>query len=157
MDGVIQQIITLLNANLTGYTGIYYGENFVPEQAIYPFVEVIPVGTSVENIWTGGLINNTFSVRIQIKDSLKKTLNANTDRTTVQYLQNLVKRFEERDGNGDLLSTTVLGVLTNNLQLTDTVNIVGDWDVSYNNIVPLNGSYQITGSVDFTVKNINPC
>jgi len=54
MNEIIEAIRALLLASLgTTYKKYYYGEVRVPTQAFMPFIEVIPMGTSIKNKGTG--------------------------------------------------------------------------------------------------------
>lgn len=156
MDDVITSIVTLLTSALgSTYKKYYYGENKAPEQALFPFVEVIPISTSIENIGTGGLMKSVHSVQINIKETIKANLTANTNKATVEHLQDIVKKMEERETNGTLKSATVLGVLHDNLQLSAKVNINGDWEISYTE-TEYGDSWIVIGSVKFNASRITP-
>ncbi len=151
MDDIISEIITLLQTQFgSEYKKYFYGENIIPEQAIFPFLEVVPESTSVNNRGTGGTKNNQFSVKIKIKDTIKNFLNHDTNQTQHEAMQKTVQRMEERDG-GNFKSTSVLYVLANNLKLGGKANISDDWKISYDSL-PFNGSYIIMSSVTFNVN-----
>lgn len=69
------------------------------------------------------MINNEYQVRVNIKSSLKKYLQQNTNVETLDHVQDLVEKMESRT-SGDIDSDTVLGVLHNNLTLTGNAHIV---------------------------------
>ena len=151
MDDVILAIISLLKTQFTTtYNEYFYGENIIPSEPMFPFIEVIPNASSINNRGTGGTKNNTFSVTIKIKDSLKKYLNSNTNQSKFSALQTMVKRMEERTLN-IFKNTSVMYVLANNLKLSDTANINENWEINYD-VVPLDGSYVIISSVTFNVN-----
>jgi hypothetical protein len=151
MDDIITKIIDLLKVQLTTtYKKYYYGENVIPEQALFPFIEVIPNSTSISNRGTGGTKDNQFSVTIRIKDTIKNFINANTNQEKHSAMQAMVKRMEERTNN-TFKNTSVLYVLANNLQLGGQANINDNWEISYD-VLPLNGSYIIIASVTFNVN-----
>lgn len=85
----------------------------VPDEQMYPFIEVIPMTSRLRNRGTGGMMDNEYGVMIVVKTTIKKYLKAQEGHT-----QDLIKQIEERDTNGVLLDGTILGVLHNNLQLT---------------------------------------
>jgi hypothetical protein len=155
MDDIIQKIIDLMQSELgSNYKKYFYGENLVPEQAIFPFIEVIPTTTSIENRGTGGMKDNEMNIRINIKDSLKNFLSTNTDVSKVSHMQTMVKRMEERS-SGDFRDKTIMGVLSNNLTLEGLVQKIGSWEISYE-VLPLDGSYIIISSVEFRASLISP-
>ena len=160
MNEIIEAIRTLLKTELwVYYKKFYYGEIRVPNQAYLPFIEVIPVGSKVTNRGTGGMVNNEYSIQINVKNTLKKYLKENTNVETLDHIQDLVQKMEGRDTDtGDLLSTTVLWVLHDNLTLTISGNrkadINGDWDIGYDEI-DLGESYITIATISFTVKVIN--
>lgn len=154
MNEVILAIRTLLNTTLGSiYKKIYYGEIRVPNQVDLPFLEVIPMSSSVTNRGTGGMMNNEYQIQINVKSSLKKYLKSNTNVEVLEHIQDLVKKVESRDDDGNLESNTVLGVLHDNLQLSTTANINGDWQISYGEM-DLGDSYITMASILFTVKVI---
>lgn len=153
MNEIITSIITLLRASLSGtYKKFYYWEVRVPNQAFLPFIEVVPVWTRIQNKWTGGLMTNEFQVRVNIKNSLKKYLQQNTNVETLDHVQDLVEKMEWRT-NSNLDNDTILWILHNNLQLSWNANIIGDWEITYDEI-DLGESYITYASVLFTVKII---
>ena len=132
MNEVIEAIRNLLKTSLGSYyKKFYYGEIRVPNSAMLPFIEVIPVGSKVTNRGTGGMINNEYSIQINVKSTLKKYLSQKTSDEILEHLKDLVERIEGRNDDGNLESNTILGVLHDNLQLSSTANINGDWDISY--------------------------
>ena len=155
MDDIISKIVDLMSRNLGNtYKKYFYGENILPEQVLFPFIEVIPLTTLISNRGTGGMKDNEMNIRINIKDTAKNFFKRNTNISTVEGLQTMVKRMEERVLN-DFKSTTVIGILSENLQLEAVAQIIGDWEISYE-ILPSDGSYIIISSVEFTVKLISP-
>lgn len=156
MDNIITELLSVLETALTTtYKKYYYGESPFPVQSYLPFLETVPSTTSVTNRGTGGCMDNTFAVTINIKDTLKKYLKENTNVEIDNYMQTAVKRMEERETNGVPKSATVLGVLKDNLKLGGKANILDDFEISYD-ILPLGESYIIISSVTFNVKLITP-
>lgn len=136
MDDIITAIITLLQKNLGAqYKKYFYGEVRVPEQVYFPFIEVIPMSSKITNRGTGGMTNGEYSIILQIKSSLKKYMGGTKGNEKLDHIQDMVKRIENRNDNGTIKSDTILGVLHDNLQLviseTRRADIVGDWDISY--------------------------
>ena len=157
MDDVIMAIRALIEAGDTGnvYKKIFYGENKVPNSSIFPFVEVIPANTLVENKTTCGGIESTFDIIINIKDTLKSHITTNTDKEILSAMRDMVKKMEERDSDGTPLSTTILGILSGNLKLSSSVNINGDWNIVYDE-TEFNGSWITIGSITFTATLLTP-
>ena len=124
MDDVILAIKALLEANLpTGvYKNIYYGPNLVPAESEIPCVEIIPMEEGMTNKGTNSMMNE-FRIKIRITDSLKAFNTSNTKKTILGQVQAFVKRMGERDSNHKPLSSTILGVMHDNRQLTNTVHI----------------------------------
>lgn len=157
MDDIVLELLSLLETALgSEYKKYYYGSSPIPVQAYMPFLEVDPTGTEVENKGTGGCKDNVFQITIRIKDDLKHYLKANTNNEIAEYKQKLVKRMEERNTDGTFKSDTVMGVLTENLKLGGKANIISDFVISYDDILPLDESYIIIGSVTFNVNLITP-
>ena len=157
MNEVILAIIELLKTKFGAeYKQYYFGEIRVPAQMTFPFLEIIPLGSRIDNRGTGGMIDNEFRVGITLKTTLKNYLSTGSaDR--MKHIQDLVKRMEERNVDGTIKSSTVLGVLHDNLQLevngVKYGNINGDWDVNYDES-DLGDSYILYATVTFTVKRI---
>ncbi len=153
MNEVITEIITLLRASLwSTYKKYYFWEIRVPNQAFLPFIEVVPVGSRIVNRWTGGTINNEFQIRVNIKNSLKKYLQQNTNVETLDHVQDLVEKMESRT-NWNINSNTILWVLHDNLRLSWNADIIDNWEITYDEI-DLWESYITYASVLFTVKAI---
>ncbi len=124
MNEVIIALQTLLQSSLgASYKKYFYGENRVPEQVYFPFIEVIPLGTTITNRWTGGMLNSEYNIQINIKTSLKKYLKQNTNNQILDYVQDLVKRVEERNVDGTFKTGTIMQILHDNLNIINTVNI----------------------------------
>lgn len=159
MDGIILALQSLLSAALTTtYKKYFYGENRVPAQSHFPFIEIIPLRTNIEVRGTGQMKQNTFTIKINIKDSLKKELTSNTDKIIVGFQQTMVKRMEERSSDGVPLATTVLGVLSKDdpdLTLNSTVHINNDWEIDYS-LSELGESWITIASITFTAKLLTP-
>lgn len=108
MNEIIIEIQTLLKTALTTtYKKYYIGEIRVPNQAYLPFIEIIPITSSLKNRGTGGMMNNEFQVQINIKNSLKKYLKQDTNVETLEHIQDLVEKMEKRT-NGNLDSNTIV-------------------------------------------------
>ena len=154
MDDVVLAIIDLFKTNLEKgvYLSIYYGENRVPAQADFPFVEVVPARTEMRNNGTNSMMND-FYITVNAKDTLKAFLGEDKDEEIIEYMQEMVKRIEARtDGKPD--SDTILGVLHDNLKLENNVHITDDWEIDYQ-VSEFNGSYILVGSVSFKASLIS--
>jgi len=157
MNEVILAIIELLKAKFgTEYKQYYFGEIRVPAQMTFPFLEIIPLGSRIDNRGTGGMTDNEFRVGITIKTTLKNYLSTKAAERMV-HIQDLVKRMEERNADGTIKDNTVLGVLHDNLQLEVNEvkygNINGEWEINYDES-DLGDSYILYATVTFTVKRI---
>lgn len=158
MNEVIESILNLLRTNLGGaYKKYYYGEIRVASQMAFPMIEVIPNTSRITNRGTGGMTNNDFDIIIVVKSTLKKYLGGNKGEK-LNHTQDLVKRIEERDTDGTIKSTTVLGVLHDNLKLIKDgvrfADINDNWEVDYEES-DLGDSYIVQATISFTVKRIN--
>jgi len=154
MDTVIEAIRALQTSSLTSglYKYIYYGENLVPAKSELPCIEVDPVSTEMANMGTHAMMNE-FTIRITTKDILKNFITENTDKSILSHKQTIVKRMEERDANGKPLSTTVLGVLSDNRKISNTVHINNIGTIEYNSEA-FDGSWLVSASVLITAKLI---
>ena len=154
MDDVILAIIDLFKTNLEEgvYKDVYYGENRVPAEPDFPFVEVVPNRTIMRTRGTNSMMNE-FSITVNIKDTLKASLTHDTDKEIVEHTQEMVKRMEARtDSIPD--SDTILGILHDNLKLSNTVHLNNDWDINYQ-ASEYNGSYILVASVQMTASLIS--
>lgn len=98
MNEVILAIIALLEAQFgSTYKKYYYGEVKVPNQSALPFLEVIPLTSRIANAGTGRLSANEYRIQVNIKTTLKKYLKENTNVTTIDHIQDLVEKAEDRD------------------------------------------------------------
>lgn len=123
----------------------------------FPFLEVVPLSSKIDNLGTGAMTDNEFRIAITLKTTLKSYL-ATSTAERMKHIQDLVKRMEERNSDGTIKSSTILGVLHDNLQLevngVKYGNINGDWEVNYEES-DLGESYLLYATVTFTVKRIN--
>jgi len=159
MDDIILALQSLLSTALsTTYKKYFYGENRVPAQAHFPFIEIVPLSTSVNVRGTGQMRNNEFAIQINIKDSLKAELTSATDKSIVAFYQRMVKRMEERDSDGVPKAATVLGVLSrdqSDLKLNSKVHINNDWEIEYG-LSELGDSWITTATITFTASLLTP-
>lgn len=154
MNEVIEAIVTLLQTKLGNtYKKYYYWEIKVPNQSFMPFIEVIPLNSDIVNRGTWWMLDNTFQIQVTIKNSLKKYLKQNTNVETLDHIQDLVKKMEDRNSDWTIKSNTVLWVLHDNLKLNATVHINGDWSIVYDEI-DLWESYITFASIVFSWKLI---
>lgn len=154
MNEVITSIQSLLSSTLwSTYKKYYYGEIKVPNQAMMPFVEVVPITSNITNRGTWGMLNNEFTIQVNVKTTLKKYLQQNTNVTKLSHIEDLVKKIEERNADWTIKSDTVLWVLHDNLQLNSKVHINDDWVVTYDEI-DLWESYLVFASIVFSWKLI---
>lgn len=159
MNEVIEAIILLLQTKLGAtYKKYFYGEVRVAEQVFFPMIEVIPMSSKINNRGTGGMIDSEFSVMITVKTSLKKYVGSKKANVSMDHIRDMVERIEKRNADGTLQSSTILGVLHDNLQLTIGNNrradINGDYDISYEE-ADLGESYIVRATIGFTVKRID--
>jgi hypothetical protein len=54
------------------------------------------------------MLDNTFTIQINVKNTLKKYLKENTNVDTIAHMQDLVKKIEDRNTDGTIKSATVL-------------------------------------------------
>lgn len=156
MDDIIQGIQTVLNAALgSTYTGYIYGEVKVPNESMYPFIEIKPLSTEFILKGTGGLRDNLFTIDITVKNSIKKSFTDNTSKTVIAHIQDLIKKMEERDSTGTPKSTTVLGAINNDLTLNNTSMVVGQFNISYDNI-EYDGSYIVMATLRIVARLLTP-
>lgn len=157
MDNVVDKIIELLRAALgTEFKKYFHGENKIPEQAIFPLIEVIGNTSSHFNIGTGGMMRKEHDIQINIKNTLKNFLKTNTNTEIISHKQWMEQKMEGDDVHGKFLPGTVMYVLHNDLQLDGLVNIHGEWEIDY--VGEAYGEdYIITASVKFKTKRVVSC
>ena len=155
MNEIIIEILALLEKELWGdYKRYFYWSNKAPEEAIFPFIELEPNTTLVENKWTWWLQNNTFWLTLRIKSTTKEHLNVDTNSEILKHIRDLVLKMEDRNNDFTFKPKTILWILSANLQLNWKANIMWDWDIKYDNFI-LNDSYIYVGEVSFTVMRLN--
>ena len=155
MNEVIEAIRSLLESQLwSTYKKYYYWDIKVPNQAMLPFVEVVPGVTNINNRGTWRMSDNEFVIQVRVKNTLKKYLKENTDVEVLEHTQDLVKKMEDRDSDMNIKSATILWVLMDNLNLNNKVHINDNWNIVYDEI-DLWDSYIVFASVTFTAKIIS--
>lgn len=156
MNDVLAAISSLLSTALTTtYKKYFIGRNKVAAYSHMPCIEIIPLGTEVVNKTTGGGEESTYTIQVNIISSLKKHLQDNRDVTTVESTETMVDRMEERESNGTPKSATVLGVLSENLGLSNSVTINGDWGINYEES-DLGESWLLIASLTFSATHLTP-
>lgn len=131
MDELITALKALLETNLGSSYNYSYGENLVPESYLFPLIEVIPVGTQMEVTGTGGSRQYNYDLTVQLKVDIKDYLKSGTNVSVVSHMQDLVQKMEARDVNGVPEATSILGVINNNLSISNSVHLVQDYNISY--------------------------
>jgi len=154
MNEIIEAIQTLLSTKFwSKYKKYYYWEIKVPNSKYMPFLDIAPLTSLVENRWTWGMANNTFQIQIRVVSTLKKYLKQNTNVQTLDHMQDLIDQVEWRNADRTLKSDSVLWVLHDNLQLSSSVHINGDWNVAYDEI-ELWESYLVYATIVFSANLI---
>ena len=148
MDELITEIKTLLAAAFTNFT-VVYGKVLVPDDTIFPLIEIIPQSTNFNRLGTGGLSDNIFVLKIVYKNSLKKSITQNTNKTTIAHLQDLVKIMEERTAATlQPKSTTILGVLLDNITANNKADILREFNIEYD-VTEYAGSWVVKAEMTF--------
>ena len=158
MDEIISAIRALLAADGTIaalYKKIYYGVNPIPADSELPCIEVYPIGTQMLNLGTASMMN-TYTIGVRIKDTLKAFVTNDTNKQVIDHSQDFVQRVENRDSNGKPDSGTILRVLHDNRQLSNTASIHEVSGIKYNTRELDKVSMIITAEINVTVKKISP-
>lgn len=156
MDNVILAIKSLLSTALTTtYKKYFYGENKAPQQSHFPFIEIIPITTESNVSGTGGLRYDIYEIEINVKDTLKNHYKTASDNEILSHMQSLVKKMEDRDSDGTPKAATVLGVLNDNLTLSNSVHINDNWVITYDTS-PYGESYIVIASLRVRAKLLTP-
>jgi len=154
MNEIIEAIQTLLSTKFwTKYKKYFYWEIKVPNQNFMPFLDIAPLTSLVENRWTWWMADNTFQIQIRVVSTLKKYLKQGTNVEVLDHMQDLIDQVEWRNADRTLKNDSVLWVLHDNLQLSSTVHINGDWNVAYDEI-ELGESYLVYATIVFSAKLI---
>lgn len=173
MNEVLQALLDLMknNAGLTGdeaYCKFFYGKNVVPAQANFPLLEVYPNNSDSAARGTGsrpvvglipgrgGLRTNTFSITVRIQDTLKSNLSETRDKEVITSYDKTIKRMEGTE-NGDYLDGSIMKILTENLTISDTIKFADNFQIEYDSVGDLNGSYIVSASVTFEATIIKTC
>lgn len=154
MNEVINAIRELLRTQFgTTYKKYYNAEIKVPNLAEMPFIEVIKDTTTITNRWTGWMHNDEFNIIINIKTNLKKYLKMNTDIEILDYSSDLAEKVEGRDSNMNIKNDTIIWVLLDNLKLSNKVDIVWDFNITYDEM-DLWESYIVYATINLKAKLI---
>lgn len=155
MNSIITELKSALEAVFTDYT-VVYGEVLVPNDTLFPLIEVIPQTTLFNYNGTGQCSRNEFGVKIVYKNTLKKFVDNDTNISVIAHIQDAVNVMEERNATSGMPeSNTILGVLLDNLKLNNKVDILQDFLIEYN-INDYGESYVVQSSITFTAKAITP-
>jgi len=156
MDDILTEIKSLLTTALGSSYTYVYGEVKVPDDTLFPLIEIIPITTIFNRLGTGTLSDNEFEIKINYKNTLKKFIKGDTNVTTLAYLQDAVKVMEERDGTtGQPKAATILGTMLDNIRLTNNVDILQEFNIEYN-INDFDGSWIAIASLTMTAKKKTP-
>lgn len=122
MNEILNELVTLLRASLPTTISVMYGDAQGEARSMLPLVCVSPVSTKFSIAGTGGLRREEFEVDIITYISLKEF--STRSGLSVKYQEELVNIMEERETTRVPKSTTVLGIINNNLELgggSDTI------------------------------------
>ena len=156
MDELITALKGLLEAALGSSYTVIYGQVKIPDDTMFPLVEIVPINTVFQIRGTGKLSQGDHIVQINYKNSLKNFVDSDTDQTIVKHIQDAVKVMEERDDTTHMpLSSTILGCLIDNMKISGVMEIPKNIEISYN-INEYDGSWIINASLVFTGKKITP-
>jgi len=132
MNEIIEALIALLTAKLGSSYTYMHGLTDDKAKAKLPMIEVIPIETNFEIRGTGGLRRRFNDIEIKLTLNLKSYLKGNTNRTKIEHMEALEKIMEEPDTNGLPKSTTILGVVNDNLSMSSNVGIINNPHITYN-------------------------
>lgn len=141
MEKVIRGIIEILetartaaasNDPLKNVKTIFFGDPVIIAESMLPSIVVMPVSESVSSRGTQ-YDQADATIRIKLIQNLKETLGASsTDTENVKMTEIAVKTFEERDSNGKVKPTTVIGALRSNPELPYQGEKTCEWNGSFN-------------------------
>lgn len=156
MDEIITTLQTLLASAMGSSYTYVYGELKVPNDTLFPLIEIIPVSTVVNRLGTGTLTDNEFTVKINYKNTLKKFIKNDTNVLTLAHVQDAVNVMEDRSATtGQPDSDTVLGTILDNIRVSNYVDICQDIAIEYDTR-ELDGSWIVIASLTFTAKKKTP-
>lgn len=109
----------------------FIGKIEVPAQSQMPLLCVIPVGTLQKR--SGTLRDDTrYTIAIEIITTLKKYLDATAgEGNKLDTLEALISFVENRDSDGVLEASTVMGILTDNLSIGGKVLYTDNMNAEY--------------------------
>lgn len=157
MNEVIEAIRALLSADTTInelYKFIYHGKAPIPASSELPCIEVYPINTSMRNLGTQSMMN-IFTIGIRVKDTLKKHITEDTNKSVIAHTDSFEKRIEDRDSTGRPDHGTILRVLHDNRQLSSTASIHEVQSVDYDTRELDKESLIIHADIKITVNRIS--
>lgn len=144
MEKVIRGIIEILETARTAAAPgdplknvktIFFGDPVIIAESMLPSIVVMPVSESVSARGTQ-YDQAEATIRIKLIQNLKETLGASaTDTENIKMTEVSIRTFEERDSNGKVKTTTIIGALRSNPELpyqgVPTCQWNGNFDVEY--------------------------
>lgn len=151
MGEIIQAILSLLETNLGSEYTYYFGEVKVPAKTNFPLIEVYPASTVDMVTGTGGMRTIECDVKVCLKVHRKDYFDGDTSRKTVKFMEDLIRRMEQRDVHGVPTDSTILGIIqkNSNLQLGGAAHITDPFHISYQE-TPYGDSY--IGMAELSLK-----
>lgn len=150
MDDIIQAIITRLEANIIGWRVVYGNAPQEPD-AYLPMITVAPVGTNFRVMGTGGLRDEDQEIVITATVDLKDYYGTHNDE--VDHTIALIQVMEERGPDGLPLSSTILGVINDDLSILNNVGSVSEFLIRYDTIPT---SRYATATLTILTKRVLP-
>ena len=112
MNEILDQLKTIFSAAFsTTFSTYYKGKIEIPAQSNMPILSIYPVRTEQRHT---GIVRDTVAYEIAIEAiySMKQFLdNTNTSNDESDALEQLMKIVEERETDGDLKTSTIMGIL----------------------------------------------
>ena len=151
MNELITNLVSLLQtAFTTTFKSYNYGLIVSPGDKSLPMVCVSPVSTEVIN---SGTVKdqNSFTVKVTVLASLKQYLNnVAGEGNTLDALQALVEWCEDRDANGAVKTTSIVGVIRQNITASGAVLFNNEIKIDYDDYLDSADFPKIKATLTFT-------
>ena len=154
MNELITNLLALLETQFaTTFKSYEYGKVEIPAVRDLPLISVNPVSTEILNSGTVKDENN-FTVEVVVMASLKQYLdNVSNNPSIRSALQALVEWVEDRDSDGAVKATSIIGVIRQNITASDAVLFNNEINVSYTDYLDADETPMAKATLTFTAQS----
>lgn len=132
MNEILDQLrSTFATAFSTSFTTYFKGKQEIPAQDDLPILMVYPVSTNQTH---SGTVRDDvkYNIGVEIQLNMKQYFDSvNGQGTKLDALEALMKLVEERESDGDLKTSTVMGIINANIAISNKVLYTDNLNVNY--------------------------